>query len=491
MLKLWLNSIKSCAVRWLEKNRGIVVVLFCLPASFIFDLVIKLNFIIQRCLFYSGPEHHFTKVQGIQKEVREWNELSAKERKPLCTAKPNWLSLSTKFFNKKNCHQIPIPLYNILELDTEKLSLKVEPNASVYDMTSYLIPKGYTLAVTLEIGDATAGGLALGVGMTTHSHKVGLFQETILSYDVVLADGSVIHVTKDNEHSDLFYCLPWSHGTLAFLIHTQDEYCEEMMKLSGAIGNTTKVPDFLEATIFDRENAVIMCGNFADVDTHKKIKRINHVSRWRRVCAHKRLLVETQQIHFLGSGRHDSVWQPSIISIDARLAMPSKARFFEVHNYECNKRDDIFKAGLSRYCDALKTLKAQVNTATELFNTFPLLVYPCKIFDHKTKGSLGQGQLRSPSKDLLTPNTNFAMYNDLGVYGTPAAVKRHEPYNPTKAMRAMEKFTRDKKSLSKCFDLRLYKQVRQKYYAERAFPSLFDKIKPEINVIEIGNKEYL
>ena len=32
---------------------------------------------------------------------------------------------------------------------------------------------GYTLAVTLEIADATLGGLAFGVGMTTYSHKVG------------------------------------------------------------------------------------------------------------------------------------------------------------------------------------------------------------------------------------------------------------------------------------------------------------------------------
>ena len=36
----------------------------------------------------------------------------------------------------------------------------------------YLVPRGYTLAVTLEIADATLGGLAFGVGMTTYSHKV-------------------------------------------------------------------------------------------------------------------------------------------------------------------------------------------------------------------------------------------------------------------------------------------------------------------------------
>lgn len=39
----------------------------------------------------------------------------------------------------------------------------------------------------------------------------------------------------------------------------------------------------------------------------------------------------------------------------------------------------------------LALLKEQVNTAIELFDTFPLLVYPCRIYDHQ-RGA--QGQLR-------------------------------------------------------------------------------------------------
>ena len=85
--------------------------------------------------------------------------------------------------------------------------------------------------MTLEFGDATLGGLAFGVGMTTYSHKVGLYQETILEYELVTSSGEVIKVTADNEHKDLFHCLPWyysscsvdsyfsrSHGTLGFLV---------------------------------------------------------------------------------------------------------------------------------------------------------------------------------------------------------------------------------------------------------------------------------
>lgn len=83
---------------------------------------------------------------------------------------------------------------------------------TVGEITKFLIPRGYTLAVCLEIADATLGGLALGVGMTTYSHKVGLYQEAVTSYEVVLGDGSLVTAKKDNEHSDLYYALPWSHG---------------------------------------------------------------------------------------------------------------------------------------------------------------------------------------------------------------------------------------------------------------------------------------
>ena len=88
--------------------------------------------------------------------------------------------------------EVPIPLYDILELDEKKMRVRVEPMVTVGDITRFLVPRGYTLAVTLEIADATLGGLAFGVGMTTYSHKVGLYQETIEEYEVVLGDGSVV-----------------------------------------------------------------------------------------------------------------------------------------------------------------------------------------------------------------------------------------------------------------------------------------------------------
>lgn len=46
------------------------------------------------------------------------------------------------------------------------------------------------------------------------------------------------------------------------------------MELSGARNKDAVVPDYLEATIYDRERAVIMVGTFDDVETPEKRKKV-------------------------------------------------------------------------------------------------------------------------------------------------------------------------------------------------------------------------
>lgn len=286
---------KDKLVKFLEDNRAFVVVFFCLPASFVFNLILTTKRLIYR-QFFSSPEKHNEKVVQIQARVQRWNKLPKNNRKLLCTSRPNWLSLSTTFYPKHKCHQIPIDLFDILELDEENLTVRVEPMVTVGEITQYLIPKGYTLAVTLEIADATLGGLAMGTGMTTHSHKVGLYHENIESYEVVLGDGSLVKASK-TENNDLYKALAWSHGSLGFLValtvklvkikpylkmkyipvRGRTNYCEEIRKYSGANDKIFNAPTYVEATIFSKEEAVIMLGEYSDYDSSLPV---NNVTCW-------------------------------------------------------------------------------------------------------------------------------------------------------------------------------------------------------------------
>jgi len=449
----------------------------------------------------------------------------------MCTDRANWVNLSTRFVDKAALHKIKIGnLRSILDIDTQRQVITVEPFATVGEVTRELEKQGFMLAVTLEIEDATVGGLAMAVGMTTHSHKVGLYQESVLSYEMVLGDGRVVHATE-TEHTDLFRALPWSHGTLGFLVslqikivpikshvrmkyqavRSQKEYCAMVRELSMA----DEPPDFIEATVFSKEEAVVMTGNFADPQTADERAKINKVSRWHKPWFFKHVesyLAKGEGDEFIPLRhylhRHDRAifWvlqdmipfgNHPVFRFLVGWACPPRVQFLKLTTTRGIRELTFTKQVFQDIVLPMTELERSIELSEELFNIYPVLIYPCAIFDHGEQG----GQLRRPSKASLVPGKSYGMYNDLGVYGVPAAVKNGEPYNATTAMRAMEAFIRkvggysflyadtfmDEAELREMFDHTVYDAVRERYGADGAFPTLYDKIKPELDVMTIGD----
>jgi Delta24-sterol reductase len=112
-------------------------------------------------------------------------------------------------------------LRNILEIDAERMVARVEPLVSMAQITKATCPMNLSLAVAPELDDLTVGGLINGYGISGSSHVYGLFSDTVVSMEVVLADGQVVRATMDNEHSDLFYGMPWSQGTIGLLVSAE------------------------------------------------------------------------------------------------------------------------------------------------------------------------------------------------------------------------------------------------------------------------------
>src|SRR6185369_7809439 len=170
--------------------------------------------------------------------------------------------------------------------------VRVEPLVTMGQISRRLLPMGWAPAVMIEMDDLTFGGVCMGLGMATSSHRFGLIQETVEAYEVVLADGSLVRATR-TEHADLFWALPWSHGTLGFLVAVElrlvrtkpyvelrylpcgsrAEYCRALE----ALASGDDAPDFVEATIFSKDQAVLMAGRFAELPAGV---RANAINRW-------------------------------------------------------------------------------------------------------------------------------------------------------------------------------------------------------------------
>ena len=277
---------------------------------------------------------------------------------------------------------------------------------------------------------------------------------------MVLGDGSLVRATSEN-HSDLYYCLPWSHGTLGFLVALElkiikvkpyvhmkyipvkgkAQYCEMIRKLSGAYDKDAQVPDYLEATVYNKEEAVIMVGNFADVTTYEQKAKINQVATWYKPWFYKHVetfLNESKEVEeFIPLRdyllRHDKAifWvlesmipfgnHPLFLLLLGWM-LPPKPAFMKLTTTPLVRALTFTKQVFQDIVLPINKLEEQIDVSENLFNTYPILIYPCRVYDH---GSMS-GQLRPPRQDQMCPGTNWGMFNDLGVYGVPQKVREKQ-----------------------------------------------------------------
>ena len=141
-----------------------------MPFSLAFDVFFYVRAEVIRRL-YSAPELHSQRVKKIQADVKAWKASGSQRR--LCTARGGWQSISPGYRSyKAKSTKIAIDLYDILELDEVAKTVRCEPMVNMGQLSHFLIPLEYTLPVLPEMDDLTVGGLLMGVGIETSSHKV-------------------------------------------------------------------------------------------------------------------------------------------------------------------------------------------------------------------------------------------------------------------------------------------------------------------------------
>jgi len=150
------------------------------------------------------------------------------------------------------------------------------PYSALADAT---LEQGVMPCVVPQLRSITIGGAISGVGIESTSFRYGLVHETVLEMDVLTGTGDVVTCTPDNEHSDLFYGLPNSYGTLGYVLklkaktipvrpyvrleHIRHSDAEAYFRQLGELCHATDV-DFLDGTIFEPGEFYITVGRFTD-----------------------------------------------------------------------------------------------------------------------------------------------------------------------------------------------------------------------------------
>jgi FAD/FMN-containing dehydrogenase len=167
----------------------------------------------------------------------------------------------------------------VVEVDTARSRVSAEGMTPYADLVDATLARGVMPCVVPQLKSITLGGAAAGVGIEASSFRYGLVHDTLLELDVLLADGSIVTCTPDNEHRDLFYGFPNSYGTLGYALkvtartvpvkpyvriehvrHADPKaYFADLEARCRA-----KDADFIDGTVFSAGEMVITLGRFAD-----------------------------------------------------------------------------------------------------------------------------------------------------------------------------------------------------------------------------------
>lgn len=509
----------------LTHYRGLFATLVLLPVSALYSAYTGARNMI---VFHlrSAPAKHEERVQKVIRQIEMWKSNGAIEK--LCTARSGWKAMSEMVPKYKLSHRkIDVGLYDILEISEQRGTVKVEPLATMGQVSRDLISKAWTLAVVPELDDLTVGGLIMGFGIESSSHKYGLFQSICASFDLVTADGELVRCSP-SENADLYYQIPWSHGTLGFLVaaelkiipakkyirvHYQPVHSlDDMVDVFEKASRNTEENDFVEGLIYSKDTAVIMRGNFADeIGTDGTF---NAIGRWYKpwFYKHAQTYLNNSQAgveyiplrDYYHRHTRSYFWtMEEIIPFGNHpvfrallgWALPPRIELLKYTETETTRRLREKHHVVQDMLMPIKYLKQSIQYFDDHFNLYPLWLSPMAIFDNdKHLGFVHP--LRS--KD----GTIDEMYVDIGAYGTPLKAN----FDNSSALPLLEKFVIDhqgyqalyaKTTLSRedfraMFDHSDYDNLREQLpFCKQAFDEVYDKVssKGRVSPVEMRKLE--
>ncbi len=167
---------------------------------------------------------------------------------------------------------------HLLEVNANDQTLISEGMNPYGDLVDSTLAAGFMPMVVPQLKTITIGGAIAGIGIESTSFRYGLPHETVLEMDVLLADGSVVNCTPDNEHADLYYGLPNSYGTLGYVLklktpalpvksfvrieHTLYRDAAEFFAVIASLRYSDI--DFLDGSVFGNNEYYLTIGQFTD-----------------------------------------------------------------------------------------------------------------------------------------------------------------------------------------------------------------------------------
>ncbi|KAK2768665.1 hypothetical protein FQN54_000521 [Arachnomyces sp. PD_36] len=169
-------------------------------------------------------------------------------------------------------------LSNVLEVNRERKTALVEPNVPMDRLVEVTTEYGLVPPVVMELPGITVGGGFAGTAGESSSFKYGIFDCTINSIEIVLANGDVVNASS-TERPDLLAGAAGSCGTFGVITLLEIQLIDAAKYVELTYHPLPSIPsaiqkckqetqnpsiDYLDGIIFSKTSSVIMTGRLTN-----------------------------------------------------------------------------------------------------------------------------------------------------------------------------------------------------------------------------------
>ncbi len=167
---------------------------------------------------------------------------------------------------------------HVLSVDPHTRVIETEGMVTYEALVDAALTHSLMPAVVPQLKSITIGGAVGGIGIESSSFRFGLPHETVLEMDVLLGNGDIVCCTPDNEHSDLFFGLANSYGSLGYILRLKIEgipvkpyvrlthlrFSDRTEFFSRIETVCSGVYDFVDGVVFSAGEHYLVLGEFCD-----------------------------------------------------------------------------------------------------------------------------------------------------------------------------------------------------------------------------------
>jgi Delta24-sterol reductase len=454
---------------------------------------------------FTSKETHFQEIEKLRQALGQKNQKFSLKK----VATSNTLRSGAY---KKAHAQLDLTAFNgILDFNPPEKWIVVESRLTFANLCRFTLSYNLIPPVVPEFTSITVGGAVMGAALESSSHRFGQVNDTCVEYELILGNGEVVTASAA-ENADLFYACAGSYGTFAILTAVKMRLTPSKRWVhltyhpfdaaKGAVRMLTLAHqhDFIEGIVFSQSHAVVITGNMADELKTGQVFRQNrpwspwyvqHIAQTKGgegcMRIEEYLFRLDKGAFWIGRYIHSCVTMARLVF---RLGIPK----IKMHGFDPNfffrllfgwafsseKLYQLWHRVPNHICENLFFIHdfyspfSQAEKVLESFmeqtGIFPIWLCPIK---------------GTHTPQFLSPHFGGSNFLNIGLYGIPQSTlaipqlsaqleKKILDYGGRKMLYSFTYY--DQKTFAKIYSESRYNELRKKFSAEQAFPSLYNKV---------------